>query len=387
MKTIMLNGARACCALMVAGFAVEALAQASYPTRTIRVIVPSSPGGGTDIIARRVTPGLSQLLGQQVIVDNRPGAGTMIGNDLAAKAPPDGYTVLMGLSTLATLPATHHKVPYDVRRDLAPITQAIAAPNILVVHPSLPAKTLKDFAALARATPGKLTYGSAGGGSGTHPSSIRHAPGRSPAFRAARDPAGLTRTGRVDGGQDAAPARGVGHAPRRDPRRRRLRRRPRQLPPLPRPGGRERRRRLHDPVLLRAALPRHPDRLGRVVDGPLRRSQGRPLGARGHGSHRQGLGGALFEQCLYDERGQMLNGNMADYLVPMACEMPDIEVGHVVTPTADSELGAKGAGEAGTAGAPGAVMNAINDALMPFGVRVTDQPFTPERVLRALGKV
>ena len=80
----------------------------------------------------------------------------------------------------------------------------------------------------------------------------------------------------------------------------------------------------------------------------------------------QGIGGALFEQCLYDERGQMLNGNMADYLVPMAMEMPDIEVGHVVTPTADSELGAKGAGEAGTAGAPGAVMNAINDALRPW---------------------
>ena len=81
----------------------------------------------------------------------------------------------------------------------------------------------------------------------------------------------------------------------------------------------------------------------------------------------QGLGGALFEHCLYDERGQLLNGNMADYLVPMAAEMPDIEVGHVVTPTADSELGAKGAGEAGTAGAPGAVMNAINDALRPLG--------------------
>ena len=81
----------------------------------------------------------------------------------------------------------------------------------------------------------------------------------------------------------------------------------------------------------------------------------------------QGLGAALFEHCLYDERGQMLNGNMADYLVPMAVEMPDIEVGHVVTPTADSELGAKGAGEAGTAGAPGAVMNAVNDALRPSG--------------------
>ena len=87
----------------------------------------------------------------------------------------------------------------------------------------------------------------------------------------------------------------------------------------------------------------------------------------------QGIGAALFEHCLYDARGQLLNGNMADYLVPMACEMPDIEVGHVVTPTADSELGAKGAGEAGTAGAPGAVMNAINDALRPLGRDAADR--------------
>jgi carbon-monoxide dehydrogenase large subunit len=102
----------------------------------------------------------------------------------------------------------------------------------------------------------------------------------------------------------------------------------------------------------------------------------------------QGIGAALFEHCLYDERGQLLNGNMADYLVPMATEMPDIEVGHVVTPTADSELGAKGAGEAGTAGAPACVMNAINDALRPLGAApLTDMPFTPDKILRALDKV
>src|SRR3954464_15537877 len=102
----------------------------------------------------------------------------------------------------------------------------------------------------------------------------------------------------------------------------------------------------------------------------------------------QGIGAALFEHCLYDERGQLLNGNMADYLVPMAVEMPDIEVGHVVTPTGDSELGAKGAGEAGTAGAPGCVMNAINDALRPLSAApLTDMPFTPDKILRALGKV
>lgn len=102
----------------------------------------------------------------------------------------------------------------------------------------------------------------------------------------------------------------------------------------------------------------------------------------------QGIGAALFEQCLYDERGQMLNGNMADYLVPMAVEMPDIECAHCVSPTADSELGAKGAGEAGTAGAPACVMNAINDALRPLGAApLTDMPFTPGKILKALGKV
>lgn len=101
----------------------------------------------------------------------------------------------------------------------------------------------------------------------------------------------------------------------------------------------------------------------------------------------QGLGGALFEECVYSEEGQLENANMADYLVPMATEMPDMVIGHVETPTQESELGAKGAGEAGTAGAPGAVMNAINDAIRPFGGRVTRMPFTPERVLAALGKV
>jgi carbon-monoxide dehydrogenase large subunit len=101
----------------------------------------------------------------------------------------------------------------------------------------------------------------------------------------------------------------------------------------------------------------------------------------------QGIGAALFEECLYGPDGQMLNANMADYLVPMALEMPDIVCGHIETPTRQSQLGAKGVGEAGTAGAPGAVMNAINDALAPLNARVFSMPFTPERILRALGKV
>ena len=101
----------------------------------------------------------------------------------------------------------------------------------------------------------------------------------------------------------------------------------------------------------------------------------------------QGLGAALWEQCVYDSDGQMLNATMADYLVPMAAELPDMRCGHVVSPTFESDLGAKGVGEAGTCGAPAAVMNALNDALAPFGARLTDMPFTPQKVLRALGKI
>jgi len=101
----------------------------------------------------------------------------------------------------------------------------------------------------------------------------------------------------------------------------------------------------------------------------------------------QGLGAALFEKCIYDERGQLTNANMADYLVPMSGEMPDIDVGHVVSPTAESELGAKGAGEAGTAGAAAAVANAVNDALRPFGITITEIPLTPQLILSALGRI
>jgi carbon-monoxide dehydrogenase large subunit len=101
----------------------------------------------------------------------------------------------------------------------------------------------------------------------------------------------------------------------------------------------------------------------------------------------QGLGAALFEKCLYDERGQLTNANMADYLVPMSGEMPDIDIAHVVSPTSESELGAKGAGEAGTAGAAACVANAVNDALAPFGAVITEIPLTPELILTALKRI
>ncbi len=140
------------------------LAQPNYPTRPIRIIVPTSPPGGADVVARSIAPGLSERLGQQVIVDNRAGASTMMGGELAAKAPPDGYTLVMGISTLAINPATFKHVPYDALRDFVPITHAAIQPLLLVTHPSVPVKTVKELIALAKARPGDVIYSSPGFG-------------------------------------------------------------------------------------------------------------------------------------------------------------------------------------------------------------------------------
>jgi tripartite-type tricarboxylate transporter receptor subunit TctC len=150
-------------------FAVCAAAPAQpYPNRPVRMIVPFAAGGGSDIAGRVLAQGLTPVLGQTIVVDNRAGAGSAIGTDLAAKATPDGYTLLLGNISLAFNAALYTKLPYDALRDLAPISLVVDQPNILVVHPSVPAKTLKEFAGLARGSPGKLTYGSSGPGSGTH---------------------------------------------------------------------------------------------------------------------------------------------------------------------------------------------------------------------------
>ncbi len=153
-------------AVFIAG-TVTAAAQ-NYPVRPVRLVVPSSPGGGTDISARIIAPKLSEYLGQQVVVDNRPGAGTMIGGEVVARAAPDGYTLLMGISTLAINPAIYRKVPYDALRDFAPVSQAVALPNVLVAHPSLPVKTVKELIAFAKARPGQLNFASAGLGTSPH---------------------------------------------------------------------------------------------------------------------------------------------------------------------------------------------------------------------------
>ena len=140
----------------------------AYPTRAIRLIVPSAPGGGTDIVGRALAAKLTEYLGQQVVVDNRAGAGTIIGIELAAKSPPDGYTLLVGLSTLSINPSMFTKLPYDAMRDLAPISLAVAVPNMLTVHPSVPARSVKELVALAKAKPDALNVGSAGAGTSPH---------------------------------------------------------------------------------------------------------------------------------------------------------------------------------------------------------------------------
>jgi tripartite-type tricarboxylate transporter receptor subunit TctC len=145
-----------------------AAAYAQYPVKPVRIVVPSSAGGGTDIIARIVAPRLSERLGQQIVIDNRPGAGTMIGAEVVAKASPDGYTLLMCPSTLATNPIIYKKVPYNALTDFAPVTLVLSAPNILVVHPSLPVKTVKELVWFAQARPGQLNFASAGAGTGPH---------------------------------------------------------------------------------------------------------------------------------------------------------------------------------------------------------------------------
>jgi len=143
-------------------------AQGAYPTKPIRLIVPSVAGGGTDISARLIAPRLSEYLGQQVVVENRAGAAMMIGGEAVARAAPDGYTLLMGISTLTINPSIHPKMPYDTLRDFAPVSLAVTLPNVLVTHPSLPVTTVKELIVFARSRPGQLNYGSAGVGSSLH---------------------------------------------------------------------------------------------------------------------------------------------------------------------------------------------------------------------------
>jgi len=156
--------------------AIEARAQTAstgsaqtYPSRPIRLVVPFPPGGSTDILARALAQKLSEGLSQPLVIDNRPGAGGSIGSDAAAKAAPDGYTLLMGqLGTLAVSPAIYKNLPYDPVKSFAPVSLMAIVPSVLVVNPQVAAASAAELIAYARANPGRLTYGSAGSGSTSH---------------------------------------------------------------------------------------------------------------------------------------------------------------------------------------------------------------------------
>jgi tripartite-type tricarboxylate transporter receptor subunit TctC len=147
---------------------IAAYAQA-YPVKAIRMVVPSAPGSGPELIARLIAQKLTEALGRSVVTDPRPGAGGSLGAEIAAKSPPDGYTLIMGSAGSHSVnTALYPKLPYDAVRDFSPIVLVSSAPNILIVHPSLPVKSAKDLIAIAKAHPGDLTFGSGGNGSTAH---------------------------------------------------------------------------------------------------------------------------------------------------------------------------------------------------------------------------
>jgi tripartite-type tricarboxylate transporter receptor subunit TctC len=153
---------------LASGSAVPAAAQ-NYPTKPVRVIAPSSAGGPVDVVTRAVMQGMEKTLGQQIVVENRAGAAGLIGTDYVTKQPPDGYTLLFGFSgPLAIVPNLNPNTPYDPLTDLVAITQVATAPYVLLVHPSVPAKNVKQLVALAKARPGKMNFSSGGAGTGIH---------------------------------------------------------------------------------------------------------------------------------------------------------------------------------------------------------------------------
>ena len=162
-----MNRAGVAAVVMLAFFAILAHAQ-EYPNRPVRIVVPFAAGGPNDIIARLIAHKLGEALGQQVVVDNRPGAGGNIGTDSVAKAAADGYTLLSAGPGSLIMNPLMGKVPYDTARDFAPVSVMATAPNVLVVHPSVPAKSVRELIALAREQPGRLNYASGGTGSSAH---------------------------------------------------------------------------------------------------------------------------------------------------------------------------------------------------------------------------
>lgn len=152
------------------GLSTHALAQApaGYPTKPVRIVVPSPPGGGTDTIARITAEALSRLMGKQFVIENKPGAGNVIGTEFVAKSSPDGYTLLMSASPLTINHLTSPKLPYDAVADFAPVSMIVSVPSALVVYLGLPVKTVQELIVMAKAKPGELSYGTAGIGTNPH---------------------------------------------------------------------------------------------------------------------------------------------------------------------------------------------------------------------------
>ena len=155
-------------AAAIACVAAGAVHAQAYPARPVRIVVPFAPGGGTDVIARHLATGLTESLKRQVIVENRAGANAIVGTEVVARAPADGYTLLFVSSPHSVNPGMYAKLPYDTLRDFAPITQVASSPYFLVIHPSLPARSVKELVALARKQPDQILYGSGGSGSSAH---------------------------------------------------------------------------------------------------------------------------------------------------------------------------------------------------------------------------
>ncbi len=143
----------------------------NYPAKSVRIIVPFAPGGGSDFIARAISPPLNKSTGQQFIVDNRPGAGSTLGSEIALKSPPDGYTLLLISGSYTTSPSLYKNLKYDPLNDMTPVVQTENGPYVITVHPSLPAKDVKQLVAIAKSKPGQLNYASTGNGGITHLSS------------------------------------------------------------------------------------------------------------------------------------------------------------------------------------------------------------------------
>jgi tripartite-type tricarboxylate transporter receptor subunit TctC len=155
-------------ATLLACLGIGAAAAQGYPVKPLRIVVPFAPGGPNDILARVIGQKLTEAWGQQTIVENRPGGGTVIGTEVVAKSPPDGYTLLMVSTSHTTNPTLLHKLPFDTLRDLAPVIQVASSSNVVITHPSLPAKSVNELIAVARTRPDQVAYGSGGNGTSTH---------------------------------------------------------------------------------------------------------------------------------------------------------------------------------------------------------------------------